>query len=470
MKKFNKVISFAIAFVMLISTFAVSAFAAEASVEEMQKSTVYIEVDFVFKAKNYGVSTIRTARGTGFAIAEKGKDVEYIGTCAHVIHDEGGVYAFTVDANGEIDNIQEAPSITNYPIKTTTDDGVTIYADYFETSFDEGKVFFSKASDDYSKIKVVKKDLNSDVAVCKLLAGPTDKLKPAKFITSEDVKAGDTVYAIGYPTISDFVDGDDYYTYEESTVTKGVVAKPKTVDGRTEDGDQYTVYQIDANIEKGNSGGPLFTEDGYIAGINAFGVNLRDVELGEINYSVAVDSLLDLLDEEEIEYDVYGRVNVGVIIAVVVAVAAVGAAIVVFFVFSNKNKAQPAVQAASASGVNATVAMNAPSPAVVSNGKYYLIGVSGMFSGKKYSIEDRAIIGRDPARCNVVYPENQPGISGIHCEIVRNDNALVITDCGSTYGTYLGNGTRLAPKTPYTLRSGEKFYVGNNENTFEVRY
>ncbi len=469
MKKFNKVISFAIAFVMLISTFAVSAFAAEASVEEMQKSVVYIESEVTYTGRNLGATVYYLSTGTGFAVAEKGKDVEYIGTCAHVVHEEGGVYIYTLDSYGRIDIFEPVTDETiKYPDKAVIE-GVTYYVDYFDTDITEIRAYFSKATDDYSKLKVIKKDLNSDVAVCKLLAGPTDKLKAAKFIENEDVKAGDTVYAIGYPSIGYLVTEDNYFTYKDSTVTKGIIAKSQLSDGEVDANEQFLVYHIDANISQGNSGGPLFTEDGYIAGINAFSRGKYGNQ-GESNYSVAIESLLDLLDEEEIEYDVYGRVNVGVIIAVVVAVAAVGAAIVVFFVFSNKNKAQPAVQAASAGGVNATVAMNAPSPAVVSNGKYYLIGVSGMFSGKKYSIEDRAIIGRDPARCNVVYPENQPGISGIHCEIVRNDNALVITDCGSTYGTYLGNGTRLAPKTPYTLRSGEKFYVGNNENTFEVRY
>ena len=46
---------------------------------------------------------------------------------------------------------------------------------------------------------------------------------------------------------------------------------------------------------------------------------------------------------------------------------------------------------------------------------------------------------------------------------------FVIEDLGSTNGTFLDTGERLPPGQPRDLRSGERFYVGDLRNQFEVR-
>ena len=43
-----------------------------------------------------------------------------------------------------------------------------------------------------------------------------------------------------------------------------------------------------------------------------------------------------------------------------------------------------------------------------------------------------------------------------------------LIDRGSTYGTYLADGTRLGPNQPYALRPGTEFYIGTKENVFRV--
>lgn len=81
---------------------------------------------------------------------------------------------------------------------------------------------------------------------------PATQLNEIRLGTSENLKDGDTVLAIGHPF------GLNY------TATQGVVSK---VD-RIRDGLKY--IQIDAAINPGNSGGPLVNMNGEVIGINTF--------------------------------------------------------------------------------------------------------------------------------------------------------------------------------------------------------
>lgn len=98
-----------------------------------------------------------------------------------------------------------------------------------------------------------------------------------------------------------------------------------------------------------------------------------------------------------------------------------------------------------------------------------LTGVGGYFQGRRLEISGRPVIfGRDASRCTAVYPSDTKGISGLHCQIVQSGNDVILTDCGSTYGTYLSDGRRLAPNTPCRLNSGDSFYLAEPCNTFRV--
>jgi serine protease Do len=75
-----------------------------------------------------------------------------------------------------------------------------------------------------------------------------------------EIKAGLDVYAAGYPL------GDP-----EFTLTKGIVAKAKAGGDLTGTSSIDHTIEHDANIQPGNSGGPLLTTDGKVAGINYAG-------------------------------------------------------------------------------------------------------------------------------------------------------------------------------------------------------
>lgn len=98
-----------------------------------------------------------------------------------------------------------------------------------------------------------------------------------------------------------------------------------------------------------------------------------------------------------------------------------------------------------------------------------LIGVTGVFAGQSFFLPPQGMtIGRDPASCSVVYPQQAQGISRHHCNIQYNDATKLFTlcDAGSTYGTFLSNGMRVGQPTP--LRPGGEFYLGDQNNLFRV--
>lgn len=99
-----------------------------------------------------------------------------------------------------------------------------------------------------------------------------------------------------------------------------------------------------------------------------------------------------------------------------------------------------------------------------------LEGVGGHFNGRRLALSPGSpvVLGRDPARCTAVYPSNTKGVSGLHCRITVSGNEILLTDCGSTYGTFLAGGQRLAPDVPCRLKSGDTFYLAEPQNTFRV--
>ena len=100
--------------------------------------------------------------------------------------------------------------------------------------------------------KLIGTDPRTDIAVLRIKSD-----KPLPYIAlgdSKDVKPGEWVVAMGDP----FGLG--------GTVTAGIVSAL----GRDIGSGPYDDYiQIDAPINQGNSGGPLFTQDGHVIGINS---------------------------------------------------------------------------------------------------------------------------------------------------------------------------------------------------------
>lgn len=127
---------------------------------------------------------------------------------------------------------------------------------------------------------VVGKDSDSDISVLKIKA---EGLKPAAFADSTTVKVGDPVVAIGNP----------YGMELFGTVTNGIISavgREITVDENT-----FILLQTNADINHGNSGGPLFNMYGQVIGINS--LKLSDTYADGLGFAIPTAVFKPIVDE-----------------------------------------------------------------------------------------------------------------------------------------------------------------------------
>ncbi|HWT74387.1 MAG TPA: RDD family protein [Mobilitalea sp.] len=115
-----------------------------------------------------------------------------------------------------------------------------------------------------------------------------------------------------------------------------------------------------------------------------------------------------------------------------------------------------------------------PSPIPVNapmNNYPTVVCISGPCAGKAFNIPQQGItFGRDSNLCEIAFSENTKGISRIHCKVLFNyqTQMFVLYDMGSSYGTFLENGTKVLQDQPVALSSGQGFYLASNSNFFRV--
>lgn len=115
-------------------------------------------------------------------------------------------------------------------------------------------------NDTVENVELVGNDSYSDIAVLKI--DKNKVIKIAEIGNNENLRVGDTVFAIGAPL-------DNEYSW---TVTRGILSgKDRLVDvniNNTTSADWVmSVLQTDAAINSGNSGGPLANSNGEVIGI-----------------------------------------------------------------------------------------------------------------------------------------------------------------------------------------------------------
>lgn len=97
-----------------------------------------------------------------------------------------------------------------------------------------------------------------------------------------------------------------------------------------------------------------------------------------------------------------------------------------------------------------------------------IIGTAGVYAGQEFPIEDGTgvTIGRDPARCSIVYPDNSTNVSRRHCAVryYADTHTYGITDF-SKNGTFV-NGTRLETGVEKEFSAGSVITLGEGNESF----
>lgn len=133
--------------------------------------------------------------------------------------------------------------------------------------------------------KIIAYDIPLDLALVKIM-NPDRKLTTVPFADSETVEIGDTVYAIGHPEQGGLW-----------SLTSGVISAFWSNYGGIPG---KNLFQTDASINRGNSGGPLLDEYGTMIGINSMiarkaadGLTITDV-----NFSIRSQVAIDWLNQQ----------------------------------------------------------------------------------------------------------------------------------------------------------------------------
>lgn len=398
-----------------------------------------------------------SCRGSGFAIGEEGQPVSYIVTNAHVV----------------VDKYAEYMSLDSTTAKTEVN----------SRRADEVRVYFSYGSNDFMRAQIYYINEKKDICILKL-PEPTDKRKPLVICRSEDIDMDDEYAALGFPFDSDlFMDNTGLaYNIDDITMTRGAISRKST------DQNGVQVYLIDVDIRSGNSGGPLVNSKGEVVGINTYSV-------GKSKYAVVIDELLAAVNRDVVPYTLSTEVSDtaeteseislqsetaettqavtepaenkssdGMNIVVTIIAAAFGVLCIVLIVVlvmkNKKGSSAPSPAPAAGSAV----------PEVGVSHTASITGIKGVMAGRSFPISGSAVIGRNPEKCTICFPVNTQGISGLHCEIRQNGSVYEIIDRGSSCGTFLGSGQKLAENVPTALPSGMYFYLGSTEQLFRINY
>ncbi len=406
------------------------------------------------------------ATGSGFAVGKKGESVTYFVTNRHVVEDD--LSGTTKDLLDDFGRIVKA----SYK-----------FAGRFIMLDDKGTRY---------PIEVVTENKGGpDLAIVKLKE-PIDLKQPAVLHPFEDPLPlqGSPVWSIGYPAAQNLIlDTDDEKEIFNSSVDRMSIGSgvfSAVIDGSVAYGGG-TLIQTDVTINHGNSGGPLVDGKGGVLGVCTYGVTVD--EQGNViqgmNFAVSVNEVTKLLDKHTIPYrtvnNKIGNLPISVNLIVTI-LAAIGVAAVIVLIISGKGDDQkkPVPETPSnepdsniQNALPPTQGYNPPvpqPPVSPSFGSRYLIGITGSLADQKFDITPgkRVVLGRDPQKCNIIFPQTTEGVSRVHCEIFFDGQTTTIRDLGSSHGTYV-KGVKLEPQKEFRLHRGLPIDIGSDKNRFALQ-
>ena len=210
------------------------------------RQTVGISLE-ITSSNIFGQTSSSAVAGTGFIITSDG----YIMTNYHVI---------------------EPAYENNYKITVLFKDG---------TSYDASVTGFEE---------------DSDVAVLKIDA---NDLSPVTVGNSDNIAVGDSVFAIGHPL------GELDFSMTSGRVS--ALDRSITADRNSA---PINMFQFDAAINSGNSGGPVFNESGEVIGIATAKVGSSGVE--GLGFAIPINDAADIANELITKGYVSGKAYLGV--------------------------------------------------------------------------------------------------------------------------------------------------------------
>lgn len=190
--------------------------------------------------------------------------------------------------------------LTNaHVIKDNITIGGTIKAKYYEVLYHNNVRV---------KAYLMAKDLSEDIAVLKADIEPNNDFKIAKLGDNDNLKVGESVYAIGSPYVYDY----------NNTLTSGIISGLNVNVEADNDGDgvdtSFYLLQVDAALSSGNSGGPLFNLRGEVVGINTLKIDDKNSNLvvESLNFCLKINHV-KIVANQILKDGVYNRPYIGIL-------------------------------------------------------------------------------------------------------------------------------------------------------------
>lgn len=428
MKK--RIFALVLACVLCLSGLTLTAYAAPVGgasqmLEKAKDSVVSIWVvgyDPSGRAVTYGT-------GSGFAVGKAGKDSDVFLTNWHVI---------TIGGNFPTDYVkiwilkENCPILSNYE----PDPYNSIECRVMKTT---------SGYPDYAIIKMQKFE-------------PGYKALP--LLPVEKVTKGTTVYALGFPYVVE-ASSVEQFGGSNLTATNGIISRLGQLNWA---GNTNTIFHT-ATISRGNSGGPLVTDDGAVIGINTYGFGETAVDY---SCAIYIDYAMEGLDELGIEYTVYSKTWM-IVAGVAATVLAVAAVVVIVCVRKKKAEEAERDRKKREKDIQDSIEKEKREKEEklrIQNllSKYRLVSADGKFYALSYPV---TVIGRDTS-CQVRLPGETKGVSHRHCQLSFQGDDLILTDLGSTYGTFI-HEKQVPTGTKVKLHTGSYFCLGGpSSNKFTV--
>ncbi len=263
----------------------------------------------------------------------------------------------------------------------------------------------------------------------------------------EDAESMSTVRSFGF---SDGTDGRTVHADEGFLIAEeGTVLETGCL--RTRSSTNFIKH--DAPIYAGCSGGPIVDGKGAVIGINTFGADDTGEGAPDTRYAVAIDHVAKKLDELGISYTSDKTSTPGWVLPVSIgggaAITLAAAVFAIVKALKNKNRKKTGTE---------------PLPAAPSA---RLVGRTGEFKDQEIIVGDDFPIGRGEGSA-LMFSRETKGVSRSHCRIARTDAGFMLTDSGSTYGTFL-NGVKLEPSQPAPLKDGDVISLADEGQSFFFR-